>query len=135
MTIYFGPNPGTYGVIRMDPVAMVQHLNDPEALAEAEAMQPKSYLVYLEHVRHISSFFCDASRLQLLNLCMCPSDTCPPVPRSTVVSVHGLGRRPRPASSERRAVHHSRHVHAHIPQRRPPDRPRAAPHGAAVSVL
>ncbi|KAI0740873.1 hypothetical protein C8Q76DRAFT_709310 [Earliella scabrosa] len=50
MTIYFGPNPGTYGVIRMDPVAMVQHLNDPEAMAAAQAMQPKSYLVYLEHI-------------------------------------------------------------------------------------
>ncbi|KAI0629520.1 hypothetical protein C8Q77DRAFT_1042720, partial [Trametes polyzona] len=44
----FSSEPGWYAVIRMDPVTMVKHLDDPQALYAAEAMQPKSYLVYLE---------------------------------------------------------------------------------------
>lgn len=40
-----------YAVIRMDPVAMVEHLNDPIATQAAAAMQPKKYLVYIEDVR------------------------------------------------------------------------------------
>ncbi|KAI0692637.1 hypothetical protein C8T65DRAFT_586463 [Cerioporus squamosus] len=41
------PRSDTFAVVRMDPVAMVQHLNDPEALRAAEALSPQSYLVYL----------------------------------------------------------------------------------------
>ncbi|KAI0692636.1 hypothetical protein C8T65DRAFT_72799 [Cerioporus squamosus] len=41
---------GTFAVIRMDPVAMIRrHLNDPEALRAAEALSPRSYLVYLDN--------------------------------------------------------------------------------------
>lgn len=50
-TVFFSPNPGTYAVIRMNPVAMVKDLNDPEALSAAEAIQPKAYVVYLKNVR------------------------------------------------------------------------------------
>lgn len=46
----FSPNASWYAVIRMDPVATVRHLNDPVATAAAEALSPKKYLVYLEHV-------------------------------------------------------------------------------------
>ncbi|EIW54184.1 uncharacterized protein TRAVEDRAFT_77773, partial [Trametes versicolor FP-101664 SS1] len=46
----FSPNTGTYAVIRLNPVAMVEDLNDPEALVAAEALQTKRYLVYLEYV-------------------------------------------------------------------------------------
>ncbi|KAI0690777.1 hypothetical protein C8T65DRAFT_618225 [Cerioporus squamosus] len=42
------PSPDTYAVIRMDPVAMVEHLNDAEALESAKALRPKSYLVYID---------------------------------------------------------------------------------------
>ena len=31
----------------MDPVASVQHLNDPEALEAAKAIETKTYLVWL----------------------------------------------------------------------------------------
>ncbi|RPD56369.1 hypothetical protein L226DRAFT_538058 [Lentinus tigrinus ALCF2SS1-7] len=41
------PDEESFAVIRMDPVAMVWHLNDPEALKAAEALSPQSYLVYL----------------------------------------------------------------------------------------
>ena len=39
-----------FAVIRMDPIAMVEHLGDDVALRAAMAMRPKKYLVYLEHV-------------------------------------------------------------------------------------
>ncbi|RPD56397.1 hypothetical protein L226DRAFT_573935 [Lentinus tigrinus ALCF2SS1-7] len=42
------PDDESFAVIRMDPVAMVRHLNDPEALKAAEALSPRSYLVYLD---------------------------------------------------------------------------------------
>ncbi|KAJ8463624.1 hypothetical protein ONZ51_g10139 [Trametes cubensis] len=45
--IVYSPSPGSYAVIRMNPVEMVRHLDDPQALLEAQAMRPKSYLVYL----------------------------------------------------------------------------------------
>ena len=40
----------TYVVLQLDPVAMVQHLNDPAALEEARSMTPKKYLVYISMV-------------------------------------------------------------------------------------
>ncbi|KAI1790325.1 hypothetical protein LXA43DRAFT_510406 [Ganoderma leucocontextum] len=36
-----------YAVIQMDPVAMVQDLEDAVVIAEAQAMRPKKYLVFL----------------------------------------------------------------------------------------
>ncbi|EIW54185.1 uncharacterized protein TRAVEDRAFT_132557 [Trametes versicolor FP-101664 SS1] len=47
-TVFFSPNMGNYAVIRMDPVAMVKDLDDPEALVAAEALKTKKYLVYLD---------------------------------------------------------------------------------------
>ncbi|KAI0350613.1 hypothetical protein OH77DRAFT_1412657, partial [Trametes cingulata] len=44
----FCPSPFQYAVIRMDPVAMVEHFNDPIATSEARALDTKKYLVYLE---------------------------------------------------------------------------------------
>ncbi|EIW54306.1 uncharacterized protein TRAVEDRAFT_31308 [Trametes versicolor FP-101664 SS1] len=38
-----------YAVIRIDPVAMVEHFDDPFATEEAEAMHAKKYLMYLDH--------------------------------------------------------------------------------------
>ncbi|KAI0664028.1 hypothetical protein C8Q70DRAFT_214900 [Cubamyces menziesii] len=43
----FCPNELQYAVIRMDAVAMVEHFNDPIATAEAQALETKKYLVYL----------------------------------------------------------------------------------------
>ncbi|RPD56370.1 hypothetical protein L226DRAFT_468638, partial [Lentinus tigrinus ALCF2SS1-7] len=45
---WYTPMEGSFAVIRMDPVAMVRHLDDPEALRAAEALSPQSYLVYLD---------------------------------------------------------------------------------------
>ncbi|TFK84700.1 hypothetical protein K466DRAFT_526956, partial [Polyporus arcularius HHB13444] len=39
--------PNQFAVLRIDPVAMVEPLRDPQALAEARAMKPKKYLMYL----------------------------------------------------------------------------------------
>lgn len=55
MTVFFSPNTSTYAVIRMNPVAMVQDLNDPEALSAAEALQTKAYLIYIDYVGIIQS--------------------------------------------------------------------------------
>ncbi|KAJ8454015.1 hypothetical protein ONZ51_g13276 [Trametes cubensis] len=44
----FCPMPHRYAAIRMDPTAMVEHFQDPIALAAAQAMKPKTYLVYVE---------------------------------------------------------------------------------------
>ncbi|RPD56375.1 hypothetical protein L226DRAFT_468667 [Lentinus tigrinus ALCF2SS1-7] len=46
--LLFAPRTHAFAVVRMDPVAMVQHLNDPEALRAAEALSPRSYLVYID---------------------------------------------------------------------------------------
>ncbi|KAI0653325.1 hypothetical protein C8Q70DRAFT_1059397 [Cubamyces menziesii] len=48
MSLLFCPMPFLYAAIRMDPVAMVEHLQDPIALAAARKLQPKTYLVYIE---------------------------------------------------------------------------------------
>ncbi|TFK83903.1 hypothetical protein K466DRAFT_497572, partial [Polyporus arcularius HHB13444] len=48
MPVRFCPSPGSYAVIRMDPIAMVEHLHDPVALSAAEAVEAKSYLVYID---------------------------------------------------------------------------------------
>ncbi|KAI0327915.1 hypothetical protein GY45DRAFT_1326989 [Cubamyces sp. BRFM 1775] len=45
--VYYSPSPGSYAVIRLNPVEMVRPLNDHQALLQAQAMQPKSYLVML----------------------------------------------------------------------------------------
>ncbi len=52
-TIFFSPNSSTYAVIRMNPIAMVKDLNDPEALSAAEALPTKAYLIYIDCVRVI----------------------------------------------------------------------------------
>lgn len=51
------PGSMQYAVIRIDPVGMVEHFDDPVATqeAEAQAMHAKKYLVYLDHV---SPIFC-----------------------------------------------------------------------------
>ncbi|RPD57933.1 hypothetical protein L226DRAFT_616137 [Lentinus tigrinus ALCF2SS1-7] len=43
----FAPTVRTYAAIRMDPQAMVEDHNDPEALKEAQLMSPKTYLVFV----------------------------------------------------------------------------------------
>ncbi len=44
------PEEKSFAAIRMDPVATVRHLNDPAALRAAQAMSPRSYLIYLDCV-------------------------------------------------------------------------------------
>ncbi len=46
----YAPSTHSYAVIRMDPVAMVEHLNDEEAMACAKALRPKSYVAYIDCV-------------------------------------------------------------------------------------
>ena len=48
--IVFVPSPLDYAAIRMDPVAMVQHLGDPLALEAAQGIHTKTYLVHLSWV-------------------------------------------------------------------------------------
>ncbi|KAI0653313.1 hypothetical protein C8Q70DRAFT_927924, partial [Cubamyces menziesii] len=45
---HFCPMPYRYGVLRVDAVETVKHLNDPVATAQAAALQTKEYLVYLD---------------------------------------------------------------------------------------
>ncbi|KAJ8463621.1 hypothetical protein ONZ51_g10142 [Trametes cubensis] len=49
--VYYSPSPGSYAVIRLNPVEMIRPFNDPQALLEAQAMRPKSYLIMLQMVR------------------------------------------------------------------------------------
>ena len=60
--IVFVPCPLEYAAIRMDPVAMVQHLGDPLALEAAQGIHPKTYLVHLSWVSQ-SSFMQASSEL------------------------------------------------------------------------
>ena len=46
----FVPSPLDYAAIRMDPAAMVQHLDDPLALEATQNIHPKTYLVHLSWV-------------------------------------------------------------------------------------
>ncbi|KAI0774883.1 hypothetical protein BD413DRAFT_472104, partial [Trametes elegans] len=39
---------GAYAAVRMAPVAMTRHLDDPHALSAARALRPKTFLVYVE---------------------------------------------------------------------------------------
>ncbi|KAI9067484.1 hypothetical protein FKP32DRAFT_1563713 [Trametes sanguinea] len=45
----FCPSLYQYAVVRIDPVAMVEHFDDPIATSEAQALACKKYLVYLDH--------------------------------------------------------------------------------------
>ncbi|KAH9889295.1 hypothetical protein C8Q73DRAFT_707024 [Cubamyces lactineus] len=45
--IVYSPSPGSYAIIRLNPVEMVRRFDDPQALLQAQAMRSKSYLVYL----------------------------------------------------------------------------------------
>ncbi|KAI0629594.1 hypothetical protein C8Q77DRAFT_1161182 [Trametes polyzona] len=45
---YFCPKPLTFAVIRLNPVAMVQHFNDPDLTARAQAIKTKKYLAFLD---------------------------------------------------------------------------------------
>lgn len=53
----FCPDICEYAVIRTDPVAMVEHFNDPIATSRARALKTKKYLVYLDMVRQRASFY------------------------------------------------------------------------------
>ncbi|KAH9918394.1 uncharacterized protein BXZ73DRAFT_105272 [Epithele typhae] len=48
----WAPQAHLYAVAHMDPVSMVQHLNDPFALEAAQqlALRTKTYLIYIDHV-------------------------------------------------------------------------------------
>ncbi|KAI0327929.1 hypothetical protein GY45DRAFT_1327001 [Cubamyces sp. BRFM 1775] len=46
--IFYSPSPRSYAVIRLNPVEMVRPFDDAQALLQAQAMRPKSYLVYLQ---------------------------------------------------------------------------------------
>lgn len=49
-TILSVPLAGRFAIVRLNPVAMVEHLDDPEALAQARRMVTQKYLVFLERV-------------------------------------------------------------------------------------
>lgn len=51
----FVPSPLHYMAIRLNPTAMVDDLglDDPETVAEAKALQTKTYLVYLVWVSYL----------------------------------------------------------------------------------
>ncbi|KAI0645093.1 hypothetical protein C8Q79DRAFT_751798 [Trametes meyenii] len=43
------PGASQYAVMRMDPVAMVEHFGDRKATRQAKTLSPKTYLVYLDN--------------------------------------------------------------------------------------
>lgn len=45
-----GPHSLVFALMRMDPVTMVQHFNDPDLTARAQAINPRKYLVLLDTV-------------------------------------------------------------------------------------
>ncbi|KAI0735524.1 hypothetical protein C8Q76DRAFT_712616 [Earliella scabrosa] len=49
-TILSVPLAGRFAIVRLNPVAMVEHLDDPEALAQARRMVTQKYLVFLERM-------------------------------------------------------------------------------------
>ncbi|KAI0351941.1 hypothetical protein OH77DRAFT_1362833, partial [Trametes cingulata] len=44
----YSPMPYRYGVVKIDSIASVKHLNDPIATSQAAALHNKRYLVFLE---------------------------------------------------------------------------------------
>lgn len=53
----FAPLPGTYLTIRLNPVTMVEHLEDSVALDAARQMSVGTYIAYVEHVSRLVSIF------------------------------------------------------------------------------
>ena len=60
----FKPNESRFAVIRIDPVASVAHLNDPEVTEAAKALKSKCYLVYISMVRLLVFSICPHVWLQ-----------------------------------------------------------------------
>ena len=57
----FCPSVGVYAAIRIDPAAMVAHL-DTLAAEEAQAIRPKTYLIFTAFVRVLrQQFICFAN--------------------------------------------------------------------------
>lgn len=73
----FTPSLGSYAAIRMDPIAMVRHL-DSKAIEEAASITPKTYLVYLMMVRFHNQL--DNAYPFRMNIDICPQDLGLPVP-------------------------------------------------------
>ncbi|KAI0327931.1 hypothetical protein GY45DRAFT_1327002 [Cubamyces sp. BRFM 1775] len=48
---FYSPSPRSYAVIRLNPEDMVRPFDDAQALLQAQAMRPKSYLIYLHMER------------------------------------------------------------------------------------
>ena len=90
------PSPHRYAVIRMDPVASVQHLNDPKALEAAKAMTTKSYLVWLGTVCVFSGIgaMCGVDHINYPDIGFSAAST-----RHAVVRFHRLSHRSVPSGS------------------------------------
>ncbi len=52
LDLQFAPGTGAFAVMRMDPVAMVRHLDDHEATRAAKDLSPncKSYIAFVDLV-------------------------------------------------------------------------------------
>ena len=119
------PTPGQYAIIRTDPVASVQHLNDEEASAAAAAITPKSYLVLLGSV---CSTLLDLQCLQLISAVSAGSGTSSAW--YALVRVQPVSRGSESSSCRPREGDHSGDVYRHIsqsvaPYRTAPGPPRA----------
>lgn len=126
------PRNVTFAVVRMDPVAMVRHLDDPEALRAAQAVSPRSYVVFLHRVRSLARS-CHSKALEDLTRTV----TVQPPPHrnhTTMARFRHLPHRTVPASPARGRMHNSRDVYPHLPQQQPPDGPCPSAHTTCLPL-
>ena len=133
MPARFCPSPGSYAVIRIDPVAMVEHLHDQVAHDAAASMRVKSYLAYIGPVRRLSLRY--VALETHVSLPSCTSGPLAPVPRKAMVLLLHLPPSDDPPRTGRGARYYCRDVHPHRTERSPPPRPRGSADSATVPLL
>ena len=133
MPARFCPSPGSYAVMRMNPVAMVEHLHDQVAHDAAASMRVKSYLAYIGPVRRL--FLGYVALENHVSPPSCTSGPLAPVPRKAMVLLLHLPPSDLPPRTGRGARYHPRDVHPHRAERSPPPRPRGSADSATVPLL
>ena len=111
----FCPTTHSYAVIRINPVAMVEHLHDQVAHDAAASMRVKSYLAYIGPVRRL--FLGYVALENHVSPPSCTSGPLAPVPRKAMVLLLHLPPSDDPPRTGRGARYYCRDVHPHRTER------------------
>ena len=105
------PMPSQFVALRMDPVAMVKPLRDPQATAEAKRIKPKKYLIFLTSVRVIH-FHDRLWDYVLISSVACGSS----ISHESLVQIQCMAGSDNAETGRPETWNHRRYGHAYIPQ-------------------